>query len=565
MSVRWRLAALFLAITALYLAAVPATHTGPSLAHARAQILAGQLPLWDGAPLLANPYLGLAHPFTLLAVLADCITVAAGLRILAMLLFAFLLFRSWNTGQFAAIFGAIAYALCTTHLLSWSALTLATVPLALLAAQEHAQRPRAATFAVITASLAFAFLGGDIVSAVRACLLTAAYVVVLTRRPRPLITAAMAIALAAGLTAFYWMSVQDIAPHMARPEVSHDPLRFLWLLAPNVLGTTGEGYAGIVTIALAVLGLLLSDRREKWFFAFVAVAVFWPLGLCALATLGLCVVARGEAPPRILQIVAGCVAFALLTVWFARAEYVSETFAWTQALIPFLALALFTFTASVRRFFPAVVAAVVTLAELTLVAQQAKLPVPRLENDRAARIAAEAPAAMAAFAKTPPAFAVQHYAVQAEVAGVIPRLQRITDLRRDAVIHDLPPSILEQAPQLAHASTSAPRDVRIQAAGTRERQLDVAAAGGWSVIVTHEVDWPGWRAYWNGHRQPVVTVDGAFAGAFAPPEKGTLELRYWPPVFLDGVRVSGVALVLFGVSVVFLRKADLTEERRAKG
>jgi len=103
--------------------------------------------------------------------------------------------------------------------------------------------------------------------------------------------------------------------------------------------------------------------------------------------------------------------------------------------------------------------------------------------------------------------------------------------------------------------------VRVKALRTRERELDVAAAAGWSVIVTHDVDWPGWRAYWNGHRQPVVTVNGAFAGAFVPPEKGTLELRYWPAVFLDGVRVSGAALVLFAISLVVMRRVDI----RAKG
>jgi hypothetical protein len=561
MSVPWRRVALFLAITALYVAAVPAARTGPSLAHARTQILAGELPLWDGAPLLANPYLGLAHPFTLLAVLAGTVAVATALRIFAMLLFAFLLFRSWNTGAFSAIFGAIAFALCTTHLLSWTALTMTTLPLALLAAQEHARRPRAATFAVMTAALSFAFLGGDLTAAVRIGLVTAAYLVFFTRNLRALLTAAIAIALAVGLTAFYWMPLQDIAPHIAQQDVSHDPLRFLSLIAPNVLGATRTGYAGILTLVLAVLGLLRSDRRETWFFAFVALVVFWPLGLSALAALGLCAVARGDVPPRTLQIVSGCVAFVLLTVWFARAEYVSESFAWTQALIPFIALGLFTVAASVRRFFPAIVAVVLTLAELTLVAQQAKPPLPRLENDRAARIAAEAPAAMAAFARTPPAFAIQHYALQAEVPDVIPRLQRMTDLRHDAVVHDVPPSIVEQAPQLAHANASAPRDLRLKAMRTRERELDVAAASGWSVIVTHDVDWPGWRAYWNGHRQPVVTVNGAFAGAFVPPEKGTLELRYWPAVFLDGVRVSGVSLVLFAICLVVTRRVAPKAER----
>ena len=142
MSVPWRVAALCLAATLIYLVFVPAAHVAPSLAPARAQLLAGDVPLWNGAPLLANPYLGIAHPFTLLATLANSAIVATALRLLATLVFSFVLFRGWEVGDASALFGAIAFTFCTTHLLSWSALTLATLPLALAAAQ--AARPQAA-------------------------------------------------------------------------------------------------------------------------------------------------------------------------------------------------------------------------------------------------------------------------------------------------------------------------------------------------------------------------------------------------------------------------------------
>lgn len=546
MSVPWRVAALLLAIAALFVLVVPATRFGPSLVapsltSAHAQLAAGEIPLWDGAPLLANPYLGLAHPITLLAALAASTWLAALLRIFAMLVFAFALFRGWDIGTGAAIFGAIAFALCTTYVLSWSALTLVALPFALAAAQAHARAPRVATFVLLTIALALAFLGGDEAIALRIVLVTAAYLVLLTRNVRVLAIAAVAIALAVGLTAFYWMPLQEVGPHIAQSEASYDLLPFLSLLAPNVLGTTGEGYAGMLTIILAVVGLVRSQQKQKWFFALIALLVCWPLGLAALATLGLC-----AFDARAFRISAGCVGLAWLTVWFARAEYLPESFAWTQALIPVVAVAIFAYAP--RRI---VVAAVLTFLELALVAQYAKPHVPQLQNDRAARIVAEVPHVLAG---TPSSFAVQRYVVQAEVPDVIPRLKAMHDLRNEAVVHDVPPSIVEQSPQLAHGNVSAPRDVHMRVTSRRERAIDVAAGNAWSVIVTHDVDWPGWRGYWNGRRLPVVTVDGAFAGAFVPPEKGTLELRYWPPPFVDGLRVSVISLLLFAVAIVALRR-----------
>lgn len=548
MSVPWRVAALLLALAALFVLAVPATRVGPPLASAHAQLLAGEVPLWDGAPLLANPYLGLAHPITLVAALANSTWLAALLRIFAMLVFTFALFRGWNVGTGAAIFGVIAFALCTTFVLSWSALTLVALPFALAAAQAHARGPRVATFVLLTIALALAFLGGDETIALRIVLVTAAYLVLLTRNVRVLVTAAVAIALAVGLTAFYWMPLQEVAPHIAKSDASADLLRFLSLLAPNVLGATGEGYAGMLTILLAIVGLVGQagapvphSQASKWFFALIAFVVCWPLGLAALATLGLC-----AFDARTFRVAAGCVGLVWLTIWFARAEYLPESFAWTQALIPVIAVAIFAYIP--RRV---VAAGVLTFLELALVAQYAKPRIPQLQNDRAARILAEVPHVLA---NTPPAFAVQRYVVQAEVPDVIPRLKAMHDLRNEAVVHDVPPSIVEQAPQLEHGNVSTPRDVRVRTTTTRERTLDVAAASGWSVVVTHDVDWPGWRGYWNGHRLPVVTVDGAFAGAFVPPEKGTLELRYWPPPFVDGLRVSAISLLLFAVAIVALRR-----------
>lgn len=69
------------------------------------------------------------------------------------------------------------------------------------------------------------------------------------------------------------------------------------------------------------------------------------------------------------------------------------------------------------------------------------------------------------------------------------------------------------------------------------------ASSGWNLLVTTHPWWPGWRAYWNGARQPPVVVNAAFVGAFVPPGDGTLTLRYRPDSLDGGIRAGGVALL----------------------
>jgi hypothetical protein len=67
--------------------------------------------------------------------------------------------------------------------------------------------------------------------------------------------------------------------------------------------------------------------------------------------------------------------------------------------------------------------------------------------------------------------------------------------------------------------------------------LDVASRG-WNLLVTSDASWPGWRITWNGARLPPVLVNGAFLGAFLPPGKGVLELRYRPREFDFGLALA---------------------------
>ncbi|HVM48524.1 MAG TPA: hypothetical protein VMU04_10885 [Candidatus Acidoferrum sp.] len=57
----------------------------------------------------------------------------------------------------------------------------------------------------------------------------------------------------------------------------------------------------------------------------------------------------------------------------------------------------------------------------------------------------------------------------------------------------------------------------------------------------------GWRAYWNGHRVPILRANHAVRGVVLPAGEGTLVFRYAPASFAWGLGLAGLAvLVLVG-------------------
>ena len=527
----------------------PPPEVAGGLRAARSQVLSGELPLWDrqaNAPLLANGTLALAHPIT---IVAGITWLATALRMLLILGSAFVLFRAWDIGPTVALFGAAAWAFGTG-----STLAAASLPLALAAAQELALTGRLRSYLALSAALALAILAGDPYSAIWISAVTFAFGIFLMPRLRVAFSLALVTGLAVGMTAMIWMPARDVAWHVAKVETPFDLTRLVAFITPNAYGSTGDGYTGIITLALAALGLG-SPRREKWFFLLLLLTgqpMLWVAGCCALATLGLCRVATGSA--RRLFPASGVVALAVLTVWFARAEYFDETYAWTEALIPLLALSAFVVCGQ-RRLYPAVAALVLTVTELVLVAHPNPGAAPLFRSARYEKVrrVRQQPQGY---------FAVERFAVQAETDDVLAPLAQIPDLRRGAIVHDIPPAVVEEAPHLN--GISAPRRVIPRSIGARESLIDVAAARGWSLIVSSDVDWPGWRAYWNGRRIPVVTVDGAFAGAFVPPEQGTLILRYWPAPFIDGLRITAASLLLAVLVLLMARRRFRAEKEDDK-
>jgi len=287
---------------------------------ARDAILSGEWPLWNrdsasGSPLLANQQTAIFHPFTLVGVfvlsIGKAFTLSVCLRLFTLLFFTFAFLRGLPVTIEAAIFGAVAYTFCTFHIV-WLLfpLGLATMmlPVALAGAQQLFAQPRVASFLLLTIGLGASVLGGHPESAFWVWVVTAAYVAFnAKRRVKAVCLAATAFIAAAALTAFVWMPTVALLPHISRTtlmrsEVTNPPNHNLgpeWigiLVAPNLLGTVqtgtwkgpsthhgailedyGEmasGYAGLITIALAVYAVLFVRRKEAWFFSSLAVLTF---------------------------------------------------------------------------------------------------------------------------------------------------------------------------------------------------------------------------------------------------------------------------------------------------
>jgi len=385
---------------------------------AREIVKSGQAPLWNrrigsGTPLLSDQQHTIAHPFTLLGLflpIGKAWTLSVALRLFFALFFFYVFLRNWDFRDAPALFGAIAYGFSTFHivtLLMPLGLTMMSLPMALAAADEMIRRPRARSFALLVAALAMTVLGGHPEAELWVGLTTGAYALYM-RRARPLMLAACAAIAAILLTAFFWYPTASLIPlsnryHLMTALAAHPPQHHLgaqWfavLVAPDVLGTapggsyrppeprapdllddygeTACGYTGIVTLALAVVGLPLARRRRPGMFAIGAIVVallmisepaflkhvpilsvsllqrfrfLWNLGVVMLAVIALDAWSRSAAAkPPLWRAVAGATALlevVLVTILIAAFPDGISFFETVQLLAPVVLLALLPFT-----------------------------------------------------------------------------------------------------------------------------------------------------------------------------------------------------------------------------
>jgi len=139
-------------------------------------------------------------------------------------------------------------------------------------------------------------------------------------------------------------------------------------------------------------------------------------------------------------------------------------------------------------------------------------------------------------------FAVPQFTVEPSFDMTVGLSKQISDFRQRALVDHIPGKVLREAPALTGGIAS-PANVRIVRYEGQRALLDVDSAG-WTLLVSSDVNWPGWRAYVNGRRLPPVTVNGAFLGCFVPGGHSRVEFVYRPDAYVNGLRAGAVGLVL---------------------
>lgn len=147
-------------------------------------------------------------------------------------------------------------------------------------------------------------------------------------------------------------------------------------------------------------------------------------------------------------------------------------------------------------------------------------------------------------------FLVRDFSVEGDFHRAVGLTKQIADFRVSAVVDHIPAKVRSLAPDLQ--PTTGGGTVSVRRYATNLTELDIDSAG-WNLLVSSDVHWPGWRAYWNGKRQPPVIVNGTFLGCFIPPGRGVLKFRYYPRTYENGLRTLGIAIVLLTCVAAFLR------------
>lgn len=81
-----------------------------------------------------------------------------------------------------------------------------------------------------------------------------------------------------------------------------------------------------------------------------------------------------------------------------------------------------------------------------------------------------------------------------------------------------------------------------------------------SVLMLTDTNYPGWRAYLNGRRVPIVSANYLFRGVIVPPGKNTVEFTYEPNSFRFGAAIALAALIV--LSALLLRERRQRIRRR---
>lgn len=89
--------------------------------------------------------------------------------------------------------------------------------------------------------------------------------------------------------------------------------------------------------------------------------------------------------------------------------------------------------------------------------------------------------------------------------------------------------------------------------------IDVNAAD-WTLVASSQPEWPGWKAYRNGARLKLLTVNEAFIGFVVPPGRSRIELAYEPLSYRVGatIGITTLAALLLGFIMAPRKPRDAT-------
>ncbi len=352
----------------------------PALAEVRRAYDAGRWPLWNplvgaGMPLLADPQAQALQPLALLSFpspLLRAAAVAAALRVLAALVFTFLLLRRQDLARGPALAGAFAYGL-GGFLLLWVGWPLANaaawLPAALYALVRTARNGGRRDALLLALALGGLLLAGHPEAVLYALALALAFAAGLAlerpaglppdiragiTRARFLRRAALALALAAAAASPALLSTADYLPQTLRAARLGEPgappaagpgapERWVPLVAPNAFGNSrfahywgfsntnedASGFAGTAALLLALLGLAGRPRlpQERIVLAVGGLALLWvvrPPGLDRL----LAFLPETRRPLLLVNFAVAYLAACTLARWRARTSAAKRQRPW---------------------------------------------------------------------------------------------------------------------------------------------------------------------------------------------------------------------------------------------
>ncbi len=274
--------------------------------YALERVKQGELPLWNpqvlgGVAFHANPQVGVFYPptYLLLPFHSDgqvSYMALEGYQLLHLGLAGvgmFLLLRALGIGTLGALAaGTVSMftGFFTTPGHHAIVLTAAWIPLVLFFVTRASTKQSLGATALLSLPVAAMILAGHPQPAYYGLLVAIAWAIVIGGPRNALRFVAPAIVLAVGLTAVQWMSTYQLATESNRADVGYEYATTFefspWFLAAAISprgqlrlpGQDGAAplhlYAGIATLLLAAVGVLLSRERLRWFFAAVAVTGF---------------------------------------------------------------------------------------------------------------------------------------------------------------------------------------------------------------------------------------------------------------------------------------------------